>query len=430
MLRIVEGRRVEGEGSGERPTEIAVSVVSSVDPRLYSYLMPTAFITRRVLRWARQRHNITEVAVAKRLGTSPDRVRSWEIEDSEVYPTFRQAQNLAGFLNVPFGYLFLSEPPTLTVPIPDLRTVSGGPVKNPSPGFLDHLYAVLRKQEWYREHRQSQGAEPVDFVGRFSTNGRPDEIAADIVSTLELGDEVRRQSSNWEQFLTQFVRKAESAGVLVLRSGIVESNTHRPLSVSEFRGFAISDDLAPLVFVNARDAKSAQIFTLAHELAHLWVGESGISNPNYMVRPGDQVNSIDRLCDKVAAEVLVPKADFLLRWREDNGIPVNLQVLASHYRVSKFVVLRRALEMEKVTSAEFRAEYDRLLADQHAPSGESGGNFYNLLLARNSATLTHTLLAAAAEGSISQRDASRLLNVRIGRVESIRQQLLAGSENA
>jgi len=385
--------------------------------------MPDAFVTRRVLRWARLRRNITEAAVAKRLGTSVDNVRSWESEGSDNYPTIRQAQNIAGMLNIPLGYLFLSEPPSLTTELPDLRTVSGEPVRDPSPEFLDALYDVLRKRDWYREYLESRYVvEPVPFIGRFTVEDAPELIARDIVAVLGIDDDMRRRSANWESFLTAFVRKTEAAGILVFRSGIVEANTHRSLSVKEFRGFAITDDLAPLIFINAKDAKVAQIFTLAHELAHLWIGESGVSNPNYALRPEDQVNHVDRLSDKVAAEVLVPKADFLMRWDQTRTSTSNLQNLAAHYRVSRFVVLRRAYEADRITYTEFQQFYDEFITDYHEPTGE-GGNFYNLFLARNGATLTHALITAAVEGQIARLDAARLLNVRVETIEKARREL-------
>lgn len=385
-----------------------------------------AFITHRVLKWARKRRDITEAAVAKRLGTSPGRVRSWEAEDGEAHPTLRQAQNIAGILNVPLGYLFLSEPPSLTTELPDLRTVSGNPVQNPSPELLDQLYDVLRKQSWYREYRESQIVEPLPFVARFSIDDTPEAIARDIAASLGIDDEMRRQSVSWQAFLTAFVRKAEAAGVLVFRSGIVESNTHRPLSVDEFRGFAIADDLAPAVFINAQDAKVAQTFTLAHELTHLWIGESGVSNPNYAIRADEQPNQIDRLCDKVATEVLVPEADFLKRWSDSADTDSKIRTLSAHYRVSRFVVLRRAYETGEIGQAEFQVFYDEFLDDYHEPSGE-GGNFYNLFLARNSSTLTRTLLNAAAEGQIAQLDAARLLNVRVETLQKARKELFGGA---
>jgi len=390
--------------------------------------MSEALVTRELVRWARERHKIGTDAVAKKLGVSVERVEAWE--DGNAKPTFRQAQDLAEKLNVPFGALFLSKPPSERLPIPDLRTVTGAPLEPPSADFLDLLYDVLRKQDWYRDHLQEEGAERVPFVGRFTLDDQPSAIAADIVSTLEIDEHMRHEASNWEAFLTRFVRKAERAGVLVLRSGVVGNNNHRKLSVKEFRGFAISDDLAPLVFINSCDAKTAQIFTLAHELAHLWVGESGISNPDYTVTPGQQRNRIDRVCDVIAAETLVPIEDFNLRWQDADSIAMNLQRLGAKYRVSQFVVLRRALEAKRITAEQFRAYYDGLLGKARTGGGQEGGNFYNNLLARNSSTLTFTLLASCAEGTTSIRDAARLLNLKIGSFAEVQTRLLEGSARA
>lgn len=387
-----------------------------------------ALITRSVLRWARERRNVTEDDVAKRLGTSPEKVRSWETETSDERPTLWQARDIAGILNIPLGYLFLSEPPSLTTELPDLRTVSGRPVQNPSPEFLDQLYDVLRKQEWFHEYQAAQGAAPVPFIGRFGLSDQPDVIAGDICDVVGINDEMRSQASNWEAFLTSFVRKAEAAGVLVFRSGVVAGNNHRPLSAEEFRGFALSDDLAPAIFVNSKDYKVAQTFTLAHELAHLWIGESGVSNPNYAVRPELQVNHIDRLCDRVAAEVLVPKNDFVARWTGYTATAHNVQTLARHYRVSRFVVLRRAYEANLITEAEFFGFYDQYRDDYHPPSGE-GGDFYNLFFARNSSAFTFALLSATAEGKVSLISTAHLLNIRVETIERARRELFGAGNS-
>lgn len=381
-----------------------------------------AFVTPELIQWARRRLNLSPAAAAAKVRTvSAAQITAWE--SREGHPTFRQAITLAAKLNVPFGFLFLSEPPSLDIPLPDLRTVTGEPVGEPSPEFLDLTYDVLRKQQWFREYQESINADPLPFIGRYSLDADPEDIASDMATVLGLDDQARKEASTWEEFLRRFIRKAEAAGVLVLRSGVVENNNRRKLSVEEFRGFAVSDDLAPLVFINGQDAKAAQIFTLAHELAHLWVGQSGISNPNYLTEPGQQANSIDRLCDKVAAELLVPKADFLLRWDERHSVQANLQTLATHYRVSKITVLRRALETERLSMEEFRQAYAELMEEQRPPGGGEGGNFFYTLLARNSSTLTAILVAAAAEGAVSERDAARLLNIKIKTVESVRKHI-------
>jgi Zn-dependent peptidase ImmA (M78 family)/transcriptional regulator with XRE-family HTH domain len=386
--------------------------------------MVEAFVKPALVKWARGRERLTLERAAQLINVKPDRWDSWE--RGIARPTFRQAQNLAHKLNVPFGYLFLSAPPSEVLPLPDLRTIANRPPASPSPELFDLLQDVLRKQEWYREYQENERASPVPFIGRYSLSDDPNRIAANIRDTLGVNEEVRHKARTWQDFLRLLIRQAEDAGVLVLRSGVVGNNPHRKLDVDEFRGFAISDDLAPLAFINAQDWKTAQIFTLVHEVAHLWIGESGISNLDYRRRSSQQQNRIDRLCDQVAAETLVPSDDFVPRWVDENTVEENLQALATRYRVSQFVVLRRAYENDKLTSAQYWSCYDQLEAKVTGRGTQGGGNFYANLLARNSRTFTFALLEATAEGRVPYRDAARLLNIKLKTFDSAYDHLLAG----
>lgn len=383
-----------------------------------------ALVTPQLIQWARQRYYPNLVLAAKKLSVTPDKLSSWERGDER--PTFRQAQSLAQKFHIPFGYLFLPDPPVEQLPLPDFRSVPTAQKRSPSPEFIELLNDVLRKQEWFREYQENEGARPVPFIGRFTSHADPEKVAKDIRETLGINDEMRQSTENWEQFLRNFIHKSEAAGVLVLRSGIVKNDVRRTLNVQEFRGFAISDKLAPAVFINGQDAKAAQIFTLAHELAHLWVGQSAISNPDY-TRRSSQQDPIDRFCDQVAAETLLPKQDFLFYWKDHKSLVENLGALAVQYRVSQFVVLRRAYDNDKLTDVEYQRLYRELLATPR-PQGkkDGGGDFYRVLLARNSNTFTMTLLAAAAEGRVSRMDTARLLNVKVGTVRSVQNKLLLG----
>src|SRR5262249_33898233 len=272
----------------------------------------------------------------------------WEKGNSR--PTFRKAEELAKVLRIPFGFLFLSAPPSEQTPIPDLRTVEEGRIRKPSPDFIDLLNEVLVKQQWYREYARDHKARPLDFVGRFSRKDGVENVVAEVKNTIDI-DEDRRTAGSWDEFLRRLVRHTESSGVLVMRSGIVGGNTRRPLSVDEFRGFAVADDFAPLIFINGRDAKSAQIFTLAHELAHIFIGESGISNPDLSRTPQTNRSTVEEFCNAAAAELLVPSDDFIQAW--DSGLKSGdekSQSLARKYRVSTIVILRRALELRRLTT--------------------------------------------------------------------------------
>ena len=379
--------------------------------------MVEALITREMISWAIERSRETPDNIARKLNVKPEKLSAWEKGDTR--PSIRQAQDLAKKLNIPFGYLYLSTPPTESLPLPDLRTTADATPRRPSPNFLDVLYDAFRKHEWYREYLQEEDASPLPFVGKFTLDDDPKNVGKDIRDTLTIDDKLRQNCDSWQQFLTEFIRRAEQSRVLVLRSGIVGSNTHRLLDVEEFRGFAITDNLAPLIFINETDYKVAQIFTLAHELAHLWIGRSGISNPNYMLRSKEQKNVIDQFCDSAAAEVLVPTDDFLARWNHFYSLNKNLDRLARHYRVSQFVVLRRAYEFNEIQDDEFRVKYRELLKKPTRKKDDGGGNYYNLVLSRNSSTLTRSLILAASEGRVLPTEAARLLNVGVTKLNAI-----------
>ena len=375
--------------------------------------MTEALVSPSVLYWARWRRGLEAPELAAKLNVKPEAIIAWEVGDRR--PTFRQAQQLAQALYIPLGYLFLSEPPIQELPIPDFRTFPGHPPQEPSPEFLDLLNDVLTKQQWFREYRESEGVEALPFVGAFKPTDSVGTVSDDIRETIDI-DGARNRAPNWEGFLRELTRNAEDSGIMVMRSGVVGNNGHRPLSVEEFRGFAITDEIAPVVFINGRDFKGAQIFTLAHELAHLWTGETGVSNPDYTRRSEGQYSSVERFSNRVAAETLVPSDDFRRRWRNGSvGVETNLAFLAPAYKVSPMVILRQAYDLELVGVEEYEREYDRLAASARGsePAAESGGNFYYTLIARNGMHFSSAVLSSVAEGSLLYREAAHLLNVQV-----------------
>ncbi len=373
--------------------------------------MTDAFVTPEVIAWALRRAGMTDAAAAKRVKVPESRLIAWHLGKSR--PTLSEAESLAHALHIPFGFLFLSRPPSLEIPVPDLRTLGGPSRHELSSEFVDVLYDSLRKQEWYRSYLEDERAAPLPFIGRFSTDSSVEAIAAEIDHTLAISREVRQRANTWGDFLNDLILRAEAVGVLVLTSSVVANNTHRRLSVEEFRGFVISDDLAPLIFLNGADAKSARIFTVAHELAHLWIGQSGISNPDYRKRAREHAHPIERLCDRVAAQALVPKTDFLVGWDSRASLGTNITQLTRHFRVSRIVILRRAYELERVTDSEYRDYFNKTRPLGERAKGQGGGgDFYKNLLVRNSRRFARTLVEAVLQRRISDQTAARLLNVQ------------------
>lgn len=389
-----------------------------------------AMVTPHLLSWARRRRGMETSDLAAKMKVSPETVTAWERGDER--PTFRQARMFAKKLYIPFGYLYLLKPPVEKMPLADFRTAGGGR-PGPSPDLLDILIDVMGKQDWLREYRKSEGAGNLPFVGCFDTTDSETAVAADMRDTLDV-DGARRQARNGDEFLRNLVRNAEGAGIAVMRSGVIRGNNRRPLDRDEFRGFSISDRVAPLVFINIHDFKGAQIFTLAHEMAHIWTGRGGVSNPDYGLQHALRDSSVERFCNRVAAETLVPSGDFLSRWQfGDMSLEDNLDGLRMHYKVSAMVVLRQALDNKLIAVPEYKKQYTQLVRqaeDAEANRKAAGkdtdkpkGNFYRTLVTRNGRMFTEAVVASAVQGTTLSSEVAYMLGVKVKTLTGIAEYL-------
>ena len=321
-------------------------------------------------------------------------------------PTFRQARALASALRIPFGYLFLSRPPKAQTDIPDLRTF---PDRRPallSRDLIEVLNDARRKQDWYRETLLGRGEPELLFVGAYTAVDAPETVARDMREALNIAAPLR--ASIWEEHLKLLVDRAETTRISVLRSGIVGSNTRRPLPVDELRGFALADSMAPVVFVNSKDSVAARIFTIAHELAHIWLGASGVSNAD--PTETESIVAIERSCNRIAAEFLVPKSRFQDEWARNRTEREWPSTIARRFKVSSMVIVRRAYELELIARGEFFERLESERDKQRKPPKRSGrGDYYTNLRARNGAILTTEIVSSVLEGSVSYREASVLL---------------------
>ncbi len=356
-----------------------------------------------LLRWAGERSMIDRDVLEERF----PKLDEWESGDR--LPTLKQLEDFARATHTPFGYFFLAAPPVEQMPIPDFRTVAGARRRRPSPDLLDTIYLCQQRQEWYREFARSIGERPLPFVASAAITDDVTAAAARIRDALHFDVEERRQIPTWTEALRRFVELADAAGVLVMVSGVVGSNNHRKLDPEEFRGFALVDRLAPLVFINGSDTKAAQMFTIGHELAHVWIGESAVSDAEPSFTPD---NRVERWCNEVAAELLVPMELLRAEYHNTADVRSEIERLARRFKVSTLVILRRIFDAGGLSRQRFRAEYDielqRLLA---LPVG-SGGNFYLTLGARASKRFARALVVSTLEGRSSFTEALRLLGFK------------------
>ena len=362
-----------------------------------------------VLRWARERAGLS---VADLQGKFP-RLADWEAE--AVQPTMRQLENFAKATRAPFGFLFLPEPPDIPLPFADFRTLESQRPQGISPELMDTIHLMQRRQAWLREEWIEAEAEPLGFVGAAKLSDDPAATGQEMRRVLGLGDGWAQRVSTWTAAVGELRNAIEDLGVMAVINGVVGNNTRLKLDVNEFRGFALSDPHAPLIFVNGADAKSAQMFTLAHELAHLWLGDAGEGLSGFQgLQPGD--GDVERFCDQAAAEFLVPAAEIRTAWRMVADSDARFEKLAARFKVSPVVIGRRAMDLDLIERNEFFSFYHDYTHNERrkTQTGAGGGDFYNNQNTRVGRLFASHLIRAAKEGRIGFKEAYDLTGLNGG----------------
>ncbi len=347
-----------------------------------------------------------------------------EWEAGRLQPTFRQLEQFARATHVPFGYLFLPTPPEERMPIPDLRTLRHRGLERPSPDLLDTIHAMQRRQAWLREDMLEVDADSLPFVGSVRVTDDPEAVAGEMRRTVGLDDDWARRIPTWQAAIGALRQAIDETGVMAVINGVVGNATQRTLDVEEFRGFALSDPHAPLIFVNGSDARSAQMFTLAHELAHIWLGESAVTDTKATTRPSQP---LEQWCDRAAAEFLVPARSLRSAWPELRAEPEPFEATARRFKVSPIAAGRRAMDLGLVSRDLFFDFYDEYTSSERSRRQDSqGGDFYRTQDSRVGRRFALLVVRAAKEGRLSYRDAYDLTGLRGGTFQEYAERLGVG----
>ena len=337
-----------------------------------------------------------------------DQLNAWKT--GEKQPTLKQLEAMSRKTRIPFGYFLLQTPPDENIALAEYRTIGSKRRQKPSRELIDILDQMTAIQDWMRNELRREQSDALPFVGCCSLHDSATEIAQRIRDALALKTNWYREGKNAEDNFNHLRNTLAQYGLLIFTGGKVGANTHRPLDVKEFRAFTLVDAYAPLIFINTTDTANGRLFSLLHETAHVWLGKNSLFNNSEW--SDEHVSLLEQKCNAVAAELLVPAADFSEIW--ESSIPVEdmIEGAARHFRCSEAVILRRAYEMKRIP----RDVYARMLALQkerweHAKAQKkksSGGDFYNTLLSN----LDHRFLAAlersVIQGNTQDTDAYRL----------------------
>ena len=331
-------------------------------------------------------------------------VESWI--KGEKFPTVKQLENFTHKVHVPFGYMFLPQPPNETIPLSFFRTGKNSTNKV-SLNVFHTVQIIQDRQNWLTEYLKELNFPELEFVGKFNIKDNYIDIVNDIRNMLKLELDWASKHNKWEEALDYLTLKIEEAGIIVTYNGIVGNNTHRVIDVNECRGFVLVNKKAPFLFINSADAKAAQMFTIIHELAHVWLGKSaGFDNANLL--PAD--DPLEILCDKVAAELLVPEIYFLKKWETTQ----DFKYLSRIFKVSPIVIGRRALDLNLINLKYFMDFYNNYMSyfKTNKDKQSSGGDFYATTKKRISLRFAAFVNNAVKENKLLYRDAYRLTSMK------------------
>jgi Zn-dependent peptidase ImmA (M78 family)/transcriptional regulator with XRE-family HTH domain len=386
-----------------------------------------AYITPNVLKWARESARMTEEIAAAKVSVSADKLKEWETGTNQ--PTIRQAQTLAKVYKRPFALFFLPGIPRDFQPLQDFRK-SGSKSLTTSSIFI--IREIQQKQAWISDVYSENQEEKLAFVGRFSINDNTQIVAKDILRTLKINP----SSYKTDNPIKEWIDAAERNGVFVSRTSFIHSRLK--LDSEELQGFAIADPHAPFIFVNSEDWNAPQLFTLVHELAHIWIAETGISNdvvPDLINK--DKFHPIELFCNEVAANALMPKEIVLSLDSKSFKTSKDVFKASKQLGVSSFALLVRALNLNIISIPAYQklkkqaeieyAEYLKKEAEkkvkQKEKENQGGPNYFLLQLNRNSRLFTQTVLDAFRGGLIEPTLASNLLNVQVNKFQKLESQL-------
>jgi Zn-dependent peptidase ImmA (M78 family) len=376
-----------------------------------------ALVTPSVMKWAREHARLDISTAADKLQRPENDIAMWE--SGEKRPTLAQAKKASEVYKRSLAVFYLPEPPKDFDTIKDFRLLPDKNLGEWSPELALLIRQIMVKQQWLSEYFQEIEMEKIPFIGSAATNISPDKLANEIRKYLNFDISEQIKCKEPREAFNLWIEYAETAGVNICRQGGIESE--------EARGFALTDEYAPFIYINSNDSYAGRLFTLVHELAHLWINQSGISNllGNYerARRPEDK---IEYFCNQVAGKTLVDDQILLSQWKVRNAedsLIEQVQRLAHHFSVSGEVIARRLLEQNSISQIDYRELRNHYLKEweKHKTKKASGFLVYgHRRVLENGNYFSQNVLGAYQQGRLLARDASVLLNVKVNHFDQLK----------
>jgi len=386
-----------------------------------------AIITPNILRWARETSKMSVSDVALKTNVKENKIKLWE--KGEDFPSIKQLEKLSKLYRRPIAIFYLPEPPTDFQTLRDFRKNTGSTEYSTALTFI--IRDIQSKQAWLSDFLKEEGENKLDFIGKFNSNISIEKIASKIKETLNIGSIEKNQD-----ILKYWIEKIELKRIFVSLSSNIHS--HLKIDVNEVKGFAISDKYAPFIFVNSADGKNSQLFTLIHELTHLWINASGVSSFDIIdFRDSKVLNKFDPIevfCNKVTAEILMPKSSIINISNDYNSFTSSIvEKIAKKLRVSSFALSVRLLNLKIISETQYnqftkiyKKKYEEYLEVQaNKPKKNGAPSYYLLKIRKNSRSFTSYIYSYYKSGKITANEANKLLDIKVSNFKKLEKHLYA-----
>jgi len=378
-------------------------------------------VNAEVLEWARQTAGLSLEEAAKAVfGDSRTKSASEklaELESGQKAPTRPQLLKMSKKYQRPLLVFYLNKPPKQGDRGEDFRTLPDAPSPEEDP-TLDAVIRDIRvRQSLVKSLLKDEDAPMLDFIGSATIEDKKDTLAERIITKLSFERNTFFNQNSVKDAFDYLRQKIEGIGIFTLLIGNLGSH-HTNIPVEAFRGFTIADSIAPFIVINDRDAKTAWSFTALHEVVHLWLGKTGISDPH-------SENQIERFCNDVAGEILLPEQDIAcldnIHSLSFDDAVAEITEFAEYRKLSRAMIAYKLRRTEKIEDNLWRkmadyfqqewSEFQNQVKEKHSKQ-QGGPNYYVVKRHRLGSSLLNLVKRALGEGSISYTKASKVLGVK------------------
>lgn len=339
-----------------------------------------------------------------------DNIKKW-LEGTKT-PTFNQIEDFSKKSNIPLGYFFLQTPPVEKISLLDFRTIDSIELANPSRNLIDTIHEMEQVREWMKDYRIDTGFDVLSYVGSLKDHTDVNNIADIIRKDIQLDVDWYNRCDKVNEAFNYIRSLLDQCCIIVMMNGIVGKNTHRALNVDEFRAFAMADKWAPLIFINSADSHKARLFSLFHEMAHIWLGVDDLYNDR---KQNSNVSNIETICNGVASELMVPKESFYHVWDLQicSDIFVHIKSVANIFNCSDIVIARRAFDNGFISKNIYDEVVNNSIEEYRKmkeKGDSSGGSYYNTMKTRLDGGFVRAIYESLNSGRITYTEAYRLTN--------------------